>query len=165
MEVRENRPQNDILLGNRKNRYVLWTKDEFSNCNYFQIASFFCNHELAVRIFPEHLEVWGGSRMYGIVSEKKLITQYHELSMWESSGIEKYFVKVPKESKWYNWCLKNLYKYHLRETVKESEDLIAKLNLGEEVGFTDFLINGVKEQRFEWNGMRNESDLIKNGLL
>lgn len=165
LQIRDERPYNDIIIGGRKERFVLWTKDEFIHCNYFQIASFFCNHQLAVFIEPDKLKVWFGNSRWELIENFLVKHKEEDIKIYENSSIEKYYVLIPKESKLYNWCIKKLYKYHLRETIEQSEELIKKLELGKETSLTDFLISGVKSEKFQWNGMKNELDLKNAGLI
>lgn len=164
-EIRENRPYNDIIIGGNKEKYVLWTKDEFINSNYFQIGSFFCNHELAVFIETDKLKVWFGNSRFDLVVKYLSKHKEEDIKIYENRSIEKYYALIPKESKLYDYFIVKLYKYHLRETIEESDYLMKILELGEEMTLTDFLISGVKTGKFKWNGMENESDLKNAGLI
>jgi hypothetical protein len=165
MEIRENRPYDSIMLGDRDKRYVLWTKDEFVHCSYMQIASFFCNHPVAVKIKENDLDIYGGSELWEYIEKYTKLLESNSIDIYDVTSIEKVLVRIPKSNKLYNWCIKHLFQYHLRETIAESEALIEKLKLGKETSFDDFLIDGVKTGKFEWNGMSNEQDLKNAGLL
>jgi len=167
MEIRENRPHDGIMLGDSDKRYVLWTKDEFVHCNYMQIASFFCNHPIAVLIESEELNIYGGNELWEFAYKKNLgiLLNNPEIEGYEIPSIEKIRIDIPKTNKLFNWCVKHLFQFHLRETIAESEALIEKLKLEKEISFEDFLIEGVKTEKFKWNGMSNEQDLKNAGLL
>ena len=130
-----------------------------------QIASFFCNHPIAVKIDEDYLDIYGGSELWDYIEKYKKLLEKNSIDIYDVTGIDKTLIRIPRNNKLFNWCIKHLFQFHLRETIAESEALIEKLNLEKETSFEDFLIEGVKTKKFEWNRMSNEQDLKNAGLL
>ena len=56
-QIRKNRPSGLFLSPPDE---VLWTKDEFFECTYIQLAEFFINWKIAIDI--DTIEKWGVAR-------------------------------------------------------------------------------------------------------